>query len=187
MAELIKVSLVSVNGNNANGDVLLNVDRIKGVYTKNSRTYLVYDYNGVTRTIGVTNSESTIKNEIGSYTTGRTMSVTTFRKNGQRFISDQYIYLDDLLWGDKLDEDADTFRLLFPDVTYDCAGSPSTFLTESNTVQSGGSTAFIGSYNTAARPSASGVTRGHFYFDTTLGMPSWSDGTNWVNSTGATI
>lgn len=39
---------------------------------------------------------------------------------------------------------------------------------------------------TGSRPSASTVGAGAMIFDTTLGQPIWSDGTNWVDATGAT-
>ena len=39
---------------------------------------------------------------------------------------------------------------------------------------------------TADRPTA-GLVIGLFYFDTTLGIPIWWDGSNWVDATGATV
>lgn len=41
--------------------------------------------------------------------------------------------------------------------------------------------------NTAARPDASSVAPGSHIFDTTLGKPIWSNGSNWVDSTGALV
>lgn len=38
---------------------------------------------------------------------------------------------------------------------------------------------------TAQRPAA--PSTGYPYFDTTLSIPIWWDGTNWVDSTGATV
>lgn len=43
------------------------------------------------------------------------------------------------------------------------------------------------SYTTAARPTAASVGTGSCIFDTTLGKPIWSDGTNWKDATGATV
>ena len=40
---------------------------------------------------------------------------------------------------------------------------------------------------TASRPSASTVTVGAPYFDTTLGIPIWSTGSAWVNSAGVAV
>lgn len=42
-------------------------------------------------------------------------------------------------------------------------------------------------YTTAARPSAVTAGAGARYFDTTLGKPVSSNGTNWVDATGATV
>jgi hypothetical protein len=39
---------------------------------------------------------------------------------------------------------------------------------------------------TASRPTIR-LLVGQFYFDTTLGIPIWYDGTNWVDATGATV
>jgi len=39
---------------------------------------------------------------------------------------------------------------------------------------------------TANRPTVR-LWVGRPYFDTTLGMPIWYDGTNWVDATGATV
>jgi hypothetical protein len=39
---------------------------------------------------------------------------------------------------------------------------------------------------TAARP-AERLLIGQTYFDTTLGIPIWYNGTNWVNSAGTTV
>ena len=39
---------------------------------------------------------------------------------------------------------------------------------------------------TADRPSTD-LQIGQQYFDTTLGIPIWWDGTNWVDATGATV
>ena len=39
-------------------------------------------------------------------------------------------------------------------------------------------------YTTAARPDVDDVEVGAEIFDTTLGKPVWSDGTDWVDSTG---
>jgi hypothetical protein len=48
--------------------------------------------------------------------------------------------------------------------------------------------------NTIIPPSGTTANRpvtelliGQFYFDTTLGIPIWYDGTNWVDATGATV
>ena len=38
---------------------------------------------------------------------------------------------------------------------------------------------------TGDRPTSPRV--GCMYFDTTLGIPIWYDGTNWINATGATV
>jgi len=43
----------------------------------------------------------------------------------------------------------------------------------------------IKSYTTATRPSAATAGTGTNIFDTTLGKPIWSDGTNWKDATGA--
>lgn len=43
----------------------------------------------------------------------------------------------------------------------------------------------VASGNTASRP-ASPVT-GQYYFDTTLGIPIWRNGSNWVNAAGVTV
>jgi len=40
---------------------------------------------------------------------------------------------------------------------------------------------------TGSRPSASTAGAGATVFDTTLGQPIWSDGTNWVDATGTTV
>jgi hypothetical protein len=43
---------------------------------------------------------------------------------------------------------------------------------------------------TADRPIDTGNPQlqiGQYYFDTTLGIPIWWNGTNWVDSTGATV
>jgi hypothetical protein len=40
---------------------------------------------------------------------------------------------------------------------------------------------------TAARPTASGVGAGSCYYDTTLGKPVWSDGTNWRDAAGTIV
>jgi hypothetical protein len=40
--------------------------------------------------------------------------------------------------------------------------------------------------DTASRPTLS-LLVGQFYFDTTLGIPIWYDGTNWVDATGTTV
>jgi hypothetical protein len=42
-------------------------------------------------------------------------------------------------------------------------------------------------YTTAARPTASSVGAGAAYYDTTLGKPAWSDGTNWKDAAGTTV
>jgi len=51
-------------------------------------------------------------------------------------------------------------------------------------------------YNSLAAVVPSGITAdrpiaplqiGQFYFDTTLGIPIWWDGTNWVNASGTTV
>ena len=39
---------------------------------------------------------------------------------------------------------------------------------------------------TSERP-VEGLAIGLFYFDTTLGIPIWWDGSNWVDATGATV
>ena len=41
--------------------------------------------------------------------------------------------------------------------------------------------------STASRPDAATVGAGGHIFDTTLGKPIWSNGTTWVDSTGATV
>lgn len=43
------------------------------------------------------------------------------------------------------------------------------------------------SSNTAGRPTASAAGMGSSMFDTTLNKPIWSNGTNWVDATGATV
>lgn len=43
---------------------------------------------------------------------------------------------------------------------------------------------------TADRPLNTGSPKlqtGQYYFDTTLGIPIWWDGTNWVDASGATV
>lgn len=40
--------------------------------------------------------------------------------------------------------------------------------------------------STAARPAVR-VQVGQFYFDTTLGIPIWYDGTDWVNASGTAV
>jgi len=40
--------------------------------------------------------------------------------------------------------------------------------------------------DTASRPAANLII-GQFYFDTTLGIPIWHDGTNWIDATGTTV
>lgn len=40
---------------------------------------------------------------------------------------------------------------------------------------------------TTARPAASSVPAGTHIYDTTLGKPIWSNGTNWTDATGATV
>ena len=40
--------------------------------------------------------------------------------------------------------------------------------------------------NTANRPAVR-VQTGQFYFDTTLGIPIWYDGTDWVDATGTVV
>lgn len=43
---------------------------------------------------------------------------------------------------------------------------------------------------TANRPINTGVIKlrtGQFYFDTTLGIPIWWNGTNWVNASGTSV
>jgi len=43
---------------------------------------------------------------------------------------------------------------------------------------------------TADRPLNTGSPKlqtGQYYFDTTLGIPIWWDGTNWVDATGTTV
>lgn len=44
---------------------------------------------------------------------------------------------------------------------------------------------YLGSGTTANRPNAALIDLGAMYFDTTLGQPIWSDGTIWVDATGA--
>jgi hypothetical protein len=44
-----------------------------------------------------------------------------------------------------------------------------------------------GSGTTAQRKTAANAGVGGHYFDTTLGKPIWSDGTNWKDATGATV
>jgi hypothetical protein len=39
---------------------------------------------------------------------------------------------------------------------------------------------------TALRPTT-GLQVGQFYFDTSLGIPIWWNGTNWVNATGTVV
>jgi hypothetical protein len=39
---------------------------------------------------------------------------------------------------------------------------------------------------TASRPTER-LEVGQYYFDTTLGIPIWYDGTNWVDATGTTV
>lgn len=54
----------------------------------------------------------------------------------------------------------------------------------------------LDAYNSAASVPSSGTTAnrpaqnlqvGEFYFDTTLGIPIWYDGTNWVDATGTVV
>jgi len=42
-----------------------------------------------------------------------------------------------------------------------------------------------GSGDTASRPAT--PTIGQTYFDTTLGIPVWYDGTNWINAMGTIV
>jgi len=42
-------------------------------------------------------------------------------------------------------------------------------------------------YGTTANRPAVGETIGQMYFDTTLGIPIWYNGTKWVNSSGASV
>jgi hypothetical protein len=44
---------------------------------------------------------------------------------------------------------------------------------------------FLGAYATADRPTPPAA--GWWYFDTTLGLPGFSDGTAWRDASGATI
>lgn len=44
----------------------------------------------------------------------------------------------------------------------------------------------LGGGTTAQRPTTQ-LKVGSRYFDTTLGIPIWHDGTNWVNASGATV
>lgn len=64
----------------------------------------------------------------------------------------------------------------FPDLVwgrfFDLLGIIATSVTQSGT--------------TGARP-GTGLYIGRVYFDTTLGIPVWWDGANWVNATGATV
>jgi hypothetical protein len=48
-------------------------------------------------------------------------------------------------------------------------------------------TAATGTGATGARPSASAVGQGAQWFDTTLGKPIWSDGTNWRDAAGTVV
>lgn len=45
----------------------------------------------------------------------------------------------------------------------------------------------VGAVATGSRPTASSAGAGAHMFDTTLGKPIWSNGTNWVDATGATV
>lgn len=45
----------------------------------------------------------------------------------------------------------------------------------------------LGKYTTAGRPSAVALGAGSRYYDTTLGKPAWSDGTNWKDAAGTTV
>jgi hypothetical protein len=42
-------------------------------------------------------------------------------------------------------------------------------------------------YGTTANRPAVGLVTGQTYFDTTLGIPIWYNGTKWVNSSGASV
>lgn len=42
-------------------------------------------------------------------------------------------------------------------------------------------------YTTGSRPSAASVGAGKAIFNTTTGIPNWSDGTNWKNASGTTV
>jgi hypothetical protein len=45
----------------------------------------------------------------------------------------------------------------------------------------------VGTFATGSRPTAATAGAGTMVFDTTLGKPIWSDGTNWKDATGATV
>lgn len=45
----------------------------------------------------------------------------------------------------------------------------------------------VGQYATASRPAASTAGAGGMVWDSTLGKPIWSDGTNWKDATGTTV
>jgi hypothetical protein len=42
-------------------------------------------------------------------------------------------------------------------------------------------------YGTTAQRPAVGASIGQIYFDTTLGIPIWYNGTKWVNSSGSAV
>ena len=50
-----------------------------------------------------------------------------------------------------------------------------------------GSVLAVAAVATGSRPSAATVGAGGMIFDSTLGKPIWSDGSNWVDATGATV
>jgi hypothetical protein len=42
-------------------------------------------------------------------------------------------------------------------------------------------------YGTTSERPINGINAGDKYFDTTLGIPIWYDGTNWIDATGSTV
>ena len=182
MSEIIQVTLTSLNGNDTSGDVLLNVDNIETVFTSNNQAFIDYNFKGTTRRIGVTQSKPDLIAYIGSYTAGRTMVINTLTKDGFVYNSQELVKIDELVWGDSINEDDDTFRLIFQNTTYVCSGSPASFLASANRAIVEGD--FVGAYNTEDRPLASEVGIGKYYFDTIKKYPLYSDGVYWVNATG---
>jgi hypothetical protein len=56
-----------------------------------------------------------------------------------------------------------------------------------NTIDSFTRAVVVPAYGTTANRPNKGLSIGQTYFDTTLGIPIWYNGTNWVNSSGTTV
>jgi len=48
-------------------------------------------------------------------------------------------------------------------------------------------TTTLNSSGTTANRPTENLWVGRFYFDTSLGIPIWYDGTNWIDATGSTV